>query len=311
VNGVTLPGDPIQSEPSYASALAASQRLPRVRVLFDNGAGSSTAGNPVPGFERSFSTFPIPGTQVRSWYFGGSGTLTDAKPTAASTGDNFTWNKKARPPTDFTGDTGGGPNGLWNAIPPYNWTQNPRGTAVSYVSGPLAANTTIVGAGAVQVWIKSATSDVDLQATVTEVRPDGKETFVQSGWLRASRRKLTPGSSILAPTPTFRRADMRPLPTGKFTEVTIPLYYEGHAYRKGSRVRVILAAPSGDNPIWAFRNTVPSSGADKIFIAHSRSMPSRLVLPLVPGVSVPTGLPPCPGMRGEPCRTYVPTASAN
>jgi hypothetical protein len=30
------------------------------------------------------------------------------------------------------------------------------------------------------------------------------------------------------------------------------------------------------------------------------------VLPVVPGVSVPTGLPPCPGLRGQPCRTYQP-----
>jgi hypothetical protein len=26
-------------------------------------------------------------------------------------------------------------------------------------------------------------------------------------------------------------------------------------------------------------------------------------------VSVPTGLPPCPGLRGEPCRTYQPLAN--
>jgi hypothetical protein len=26
----------------------------------------------------------------------------------------------------------------------------------------------------------------------------------------------------------------------------------------------------------------------------------------VPGVNVPTGLPPCPGLRGEPCRNYKP-----
>ena len=30
----------------------------------------------------------------------------------------------------------------------------------------------------------------------------------------------------------------------------------------------------------------------------------RFVLPVVSGVSVPTGLPPCPGLRGEPCRDY-------
>jgi hypothetical protein len=33
-------------------------------------------------------------------------------------------------------------------------------------------------------------------------------------------------------------------------------------------------------------------------------MPSRLFLPVVAGVNVPTGLPPCPGLRGEPCRDY-------
>jgi hypothetical protein len=38
-------------------------------------------------------------------------------------------------------------------------------------------------------------------------------------------------------------------------------------------------------------------------------MPSRLVLPLVGGVNVPTGLPPCPGLRGQPCRDYVPFAN--
>jgi hypothetical protein len=35
-------------------------------------------------------------------------------------------------------------------------------------------------------------------------------------------------------------------------------------------------------------------------------MPSRLVLPEVPGVAPSAQLPPCPGLRGEPCRDYVP-----
>ena len=33
-------------------------------------------------------------------------------------------------------------------------------------------------------------------------------------------------------------------------------------------------------------------------------MASVLTLPLVPGVPVAAGLPPCPGLRGEPCRDY-------
>ena len=87
-------------------------------------------------------------------------------------------------------------------------------------------------------------------------------------------------------------------------KVTIPLYYEGHAYRAGSRIRVTISAPNGDQPIWSFGETKPSKGTARIAIAYSRRKQSRLVLPVVPGVNVPTGLPPCPGLRGEPCRDY-------
>ena len=179
------------------------------------------------------------------------------------------------------------------------------------MSAPLAANTTIVGGGAVQA--VAEVRDSGRRPPGDDHRgPPGRQGDVRAERLsaRQSRASSTPGSTLLAPTPTFRRADVQPLPKGKFTLVTIPLYYEGHVYRAGSRIRVIISAPNGDNPIWSFRNTVPTSGTDKIFIAHSPSMPSRLVLPLVPGVSVPTGLPPCPGLRGEPCRTYAPTATA-
>jgi uncharacterized protein len=309
VNGVTLPDDPIQSQSAYSAALAAFERIPQVRIMFDNGAGSATAGNPVPGFEQSFPRFPLPGTAARSWYLGAGGTLSDGKPTTAGS-DRFTWDKAARPANNFSGPGDGSPGGLWTATPPYNWTQNPAGTAASYMTAPLKSNTAIVGAGAVQLWVKASTRDVDLQVTVTEVRPDDKETFVQGGWLRASERKLDPTrSTLLAPQPTFRRADVARLPRGKFALVTIPLYYEGHVYRTGSRIRIIVSAPNGDQPVWAFANTVPA-GRATVTLAHSPSMPSRLILPAVPGVHVPTGLPPCPGLRGEPCRTFAATPTA-
>src|SRR6185437_14027729 len=83
INNVTLPPDPIQSRPTYAAALAAFQALKPIRVMFDNGAGSSTPGAPYPGFEQSFSRFPIPGTQARSWYLGADGALTAVRATSA------------------------------------------------------------------------------------------------------------------------------------------------------------------------------------------------------------------------------------
>ena len=312
---VTMPLDPIQAMPTYGSALAAFEKLPSVRVLFDNGAGKSpfgqlTAGNPYPGFQQSFSQFPVPGTTARQWYLGSQGTLNDN--TGSEGADEYTSNAKALPPNDFGANTGGG--GLWGNASQWDWKwqQNPAGTAVSYVTAPLTSNTVVVGAGAVHLWVRSSTPDVDLLATISEVSADGHETFVQNGWQRASERKLATGadnifkqaSTLLEPVPSMLASDVQVMPKNRFVPVVIPLYYEGHAYRAGTRIRVTIAAPNGTQPIWSFNGTEPQ-GTAKVAIAFSRKMPSSLFLPVVPGVSVSTSQPPCPSLRNEPCRPYV------
>jgi predicted acyl esterase len=102
---------------------------------------------------------------------------------------------------------------------------------------------------------------------------------------------------------TLRKADQAALPAGQLSEIAVPLYYQGHAYRAGSRIRVTISAPGGDQPLWSFAQTTPT-GRATIAVARSRAMPSRLVLPTITGVDVPTGLPPCPSLRGEACRPY-------
>ncbi len=305
ISGVQLPDDPIQAEPDYDSALAAFENLRPVRVLFDNGAGGAV-GRPVPGFERSFTSFPPRRMTPRSWYLGRGGSLRDKSKGGGA--DKFKWAPDARPPTDFTGNPGSGSGGLWTASPVYEWTQHPPGRALSYVSRKLKEDTSVLGAGEVQAWVRSSARNVDLQATISEVRPDGKETFVQSGWLRTGARKLDRKlSALTTPEPSLRRKDARTLPKGRWVKVRIPLYYEGHVYRAGSRLRVTVSAPGGDQPIWAFAETsTDPSGQPWVAIAHSRRYPSRLVLPVVPGLGAPTPLPPCPGLRGQPCRDYEP-----
>ena len=306
IPGVALPPDPVQQEPTYDAAKAAFEQLKPVRILFDSGAGSSNPGAPLPGFERSFERLPIPGVKGRSWYLSAKGRLGDG-PTARAGADKFSWDADARSLTDFTGDTGSG--GLWTATPDYHWEQSPAGSAVSYLTRPLSANTTVIGAGALRLWVRSSAPSVDLQATISEVRPDGKETFVQNGWVRGNERKLDRRKSTpLAPVLSLRKSDVSPLPRNRFVPVTIPLYYQGHAYRAGSQIRVVISAPNGDQPIWSFGHTRPKGDAT-VAIAYSKRQRSRLTLPVVPGVDVPTGLPPCPGLRGEPCRDYAPLAN--
>jgi predicted acyl esterase len=318
---VTLPSDPVQLQPTYESALAAFEALPQIRVLFDSGAGTSptgstTAGDPYPGFEQSFSKFPIPGTKARSWYLAPHGALDEKQPTGEGV-DSYTSDASAVPLTDFGPKTGSG--GLWGNASQWewNWAQSPPGSAVSYVSAPLTSDTTAIGGGAVHLWVKSSTPDVDLQATVSEVRPDGNETFVQNGWIRASERKLATSSknilkqrpTLLQPISTMLASDVEPMPADEFVPVVIPLYFEGHAYRTGSRIRVTISAPNGTQPIWSFAHTQPEGASASESIAFSPSMPSSLVLPIVPSVTVPTGLPACPSLRNEPCRAYQAVAN--
>jgi predicted acyl esterase len=305
IPGVTLPPDPIQAQPTYDLAKAAFEDLDSVRVLFDNGAGGSDPGEPYPGYEQSFAKFPVPGTTGRSWFLGDDGALTD-RPPARKESTSFKADPDARPPTDFTGDTAAGTGGLWTATPPYKWTQNPKGTAASFLTAPLKADTTVVGAGYVRAWVKSSKPLVDLQVTLSEVRPDDKETFVQGGWLALAGRKLDKKKSKpLEPVLSLRKEDIKPMPKGKFVPVTIPLYYEGHSYRADSQIRITISAPNGDQPIWSFAKADPK-GKAKISILSSKKKPSKLTLPVIGNVDVPTGLPPCPGLRGEPCRDYKP-----
>src|SRR4029077_1187026 len=114
-------------------------------------------------------------------------------------------------------------------------------------------------------------------------------------------------STILEPYQTHLEKDAAPLPAGAFAKVRVGLYAVAHVFRKGSRIRISFEAPGGDRTRWRF-DTPATNGAVLDEIARGAMTPSRLVLAVVPGVVAPPSLPPCPGLRGQPCRTYVPAA---
>ena len=296
---------------TYAAALAQYQAEPSVRILFDQGgAPGYAAGLPQPGFEASFNQWPLPAGTISPtrYYLGSGGALSTAAPTAADgaagTVDSYTSDPSARPRYDFSGDT----SGTWAQLPAWNWTPVANGKALSYLSAPLASNTVMAGNASVDLWLKSTAADTDLQVTISEVRPDGGETYVQNGWLRASHRALDPTRSTeLRPAHTDLRSDAADLPVGQFTPVRVELFPFAHAFRAGSQLRITVEAPGGDRPFWGF-DTLPGTPTNSV--ARSVGMPSSVVLPVVPSVAIPAPLPPCPALRGQPCRAYVPITNA-
>ena len=142
----------------------------------------------------------------------------------------------------------------------------------------------IAGPSSLDLYLKSSARDTDLQVTLSEVRPDGNETYVQNGWLRASHRKLDARrSTSLDPFPTHLQPDAAPLPHGRFALVRVPIFPVAHAFRAGSRIRVTVEATGGDRPRWDFAtvdkgrtsNTVALGGRARLEASCCRSSPAR------------------------------------
>ena len=299
-----LPANRFAGITDYEQARKLFESDPHVRVLMENGAGSAVPGLPAPTFELGYTRWPPREVEATAWYFGPRGTLARMRPHGGDDGvDSWRPDPNARPAQTIPGQ---GEAESWEIIPPYDWRPLVDGTAVAYVTDPLAEDTTIVGPASVDFWLRSSAPDTDLQVTLSEVRPDGLETYVQNGWLRASHRRLDrKRSTVLAPYQTHLRRDARPLPAGRFSNIRVGLFAVAHVFRTGSRIRISIEAPGGDRTRWRF-DTPATDGKVVNDVAWGAMRPSRIVLPVVPGVQPPVTLPPCPGLRGQPCRTYVP-----
>ena len=287
-----------------AAARAAFERDPRVRVLMENGAGGQGPGSIGAAWELGFSAWPPPQARPATFYLGAGGTLASAPPSRPGTA-RYVPDPRARPATTLPGT---GEADAWRAQPPYDWRPVAAGRGAGFLTGPLERDLVIAGSSSLDLWLRATARDTDLQVTLSEVRPDGRETYVQNGWLRASHRALDRRrSTALRPVPTHREQDAAPLPSGRFTRVRVPILPVAHAFRAGSRVRVTVQAPGGDRPRWRFATL--ERGRTRTTIALGGMRASRLVLPEVPGVAAQGPLPAPTALRGQPSRTYRPASN--
>lgn len=274
------------------------QKTPRIRVLFDNGGGSLGPGAFQPEWTASFPSWPPPAAVATTFDLDPGGRMTTSAPHARTT-TAFRPDPSARPATDLPSTAN-----VWAAQPPYHWTPVTGSEGLGFVSPVLHRDLVAVGPASLDLEVRSTARDTDLQATVTEVLPDGKEMYVQSGFLRASDRALTAAASTATdPVPTYRAGTARPLPRGRYTMVRIPIDPLGFAFRAGDRIRVTITAPGGTRPVWTF-DTYHTGGRVTDTVALGGVRPSALVLSVVPHLTAPDPAPACGALRGQPCRTY-------
>ena len=295
---------------TYDGALAAFEADKPVRVFFEQGGNAAfTPGTPEPNFVEEFGAWPIPEAIPVRLNLNSNGGLAVFPGDLTAGEDTYVSDPSALPATFYDGTDQGGGNGVWRADVKYDWQPLPEGRGLGYITPPLESDAVIAGSGSVNLWIKSDAPDTDLEVTISEVRPDGTEIYVQSGWLRASQRALDEAASTdLHPVHTHTKDDAADLPAGEFVEVRVDLFPFAHPFRAGSQIRLTVDAPGNSRAIWAFRTI---SDGESVTIAHDIDHPSQLVLSAIP-MNVPADAPAppaCGSLRGQPCRTYVPAAN--
>ncbi len=281
------------------AAIATWKSQPPLRALFESGSGGNP-GEPLPGFEHSFSQWPPAETTPTRMYAQPDGSLAAAMPATTSPGMTFTL------------DPAAGARGIlvdgsvWDLIPHYNWRQPATGDAVVWVSGPLAADQVMLGTASADLWLRApVVDDADLEVTISEVRPDGQEMYVQSGWVRASVSASGPAATSLWPAPSFLEADSKRLVPGQWTQVRVGTAGFQHVFRANSRIRISIDTPGDTRALWQFSlEKFPSVASYEIGVDSAH--PSSVVLPVLAGVTAPPTLPACPSLRGQQCRANVP-----
>ncbi len=305
---VALPADDRFGGMSYAEALAEFEAEPAIRVLFEEGAADGFGPRtPLPRFEADFDAWPVPGARAAVWTLGDLGRMGDevgGAPDGDVTTTSYLALPDATPPTWYDGSS----SRIWSVDVEYDWVQGGAGTFAAWATDPLQDETVVVGSGSVDLYVKveyldgSPADDTDFEVTISEIRPDGQELYVQSGWLRASHRALdVEQSTELRPVQTHLESDASPMPDA-FELVRVELFPFAHVFRAGSRIRLMVDAPGGNRPVWEFRTI---ADGEQVTIAHDEAHPSRLVLPTVADVDAPDAYPDCDALRGQPCRQYI------
>jgi len=268
------------------------ENTPRIRVWWE-----SRTSNRAPSWVTSIGQWPPPQTKTERWYLDHGGAL------ITSTGNGLP------DPYIYAGPTGQGIqnprySGVTSQPDVYLWSVKPApGTNAAYTSLPLTKNTAVLGSGSLDLWLASTAADTGLQVTISEVRPDGQEEYVQAGWLRASHRKLDPSQSTdTRPYQTHQQSDAAPLIPGTPTPMRVEIFPFGHVFRAGSRIRISIEGPKFLPELWGFA-ALPIPATNLVY--HDAAHPSSLALPVLPGDIVPPAdapLPPCGTVIRQPCR---------
>jgi putative CocE/NonD family hydrolase len=264
---------------------------PAVSVYWEQNAGNQ------PRWKTTLESWTDHATAERLYF--GDGNRLESTPPAIEASSPYAYTPASSQGIGnfaYSGVSGEPNHYLWGDYSP------PENAALAYTSAPFGETQTFLGSGSVDLWLTATAPSTDLQVTLTEIRPDGQEVFIQQGWLRADQRAIDPHESTeLKPVQTHQAEDVRALSPLEPSLARVEIFPFGHVVRAGSRIRVWVEAPTVLPQLWGFAlDPTPSV----VSVYRGGNHASSLVLPLIE-TQLPEGasaLPACGSVTRQPCR---------
>ncbi|MEZ5373920.1 MAG: CocE/NonD family hydrolase [Microthrixaceae bacterium] len=290
----------------FEGAKAAYDAESPVQVLVESGADTDPAGTTGERVRWDFDQFPPADAEATTWYLDADGLLSDSAPTDDGA-DSFAYEPEAG--QVVTTDASSGDFQRAQGDLPITWEQPPEGNLVAYETPELTEDLAIAGPGYLDLWVKPGADDGAVQVDLTEVRPDGSETYVQSGWHELQHAKENAElSDEFQVEFTYTEGDRETLEPDEWIHRRVPIPAVTHIFRTGSRLRVGVQSPGRSRPLWSFES--PDIPADTpVTIGRGGDHTTSLVMPTIGGVEIPEGLPACDTLRGQPCRDHLEVAN--
>jgi uncharacterized protein len=161
-----------------------------------------------------------------------------------------------------------GPDGFAPYIHTDQRLDDARG--LTYTTAPRTTPLRLAGPSELRFWAITEASDMAWVARLSDVAPDGSETPVTQGWLRASFRHVDPKRSRPG-APYLTDDRLLPVTLGLITEYRLDLWDTAYTVAPGHRLRLWFA--SGDSPT---HEPLPVAGRN--LILHDPQYPTQLLL---------------------------------
>lgn len=229
---------------------------------------------------KSASSWPLPQTQWKEYYFADSGAnsvagrvgkLVEGAPNGPAALDRYVYDP-ASPAPSIGGHSccsvGSGPQGPFDQS-----AVEQRSDVLTYTTDPLTANTEVTGPITVKLWASSTAADTDFVARLEVVAPDGSAVNLNNGVIRAAFRDSLSQPSALVP--------------GQPYAFTIKIWPTSYQFEAGDRIRVAISSsdypqyapnPNTGEPLGDSARTQPATQT----IYKDAEHPSSVVLPIIP-----------------------------